>query len=271
MIQDRDAERIAGIVYERSGIYLQRKDWLKIKKFLEQKIASGEVKTAEDLIQKLKSSRKLLNDLLDAVTINETYFFRHKSQFDVIEKELLPKLFKEKPSVKMWSAACSTGEEPYTMAIVAKLVMERMGVRKFVKIVANDVSQEAIDKAKEGIYNRYSVRYVPKEILSKFFTKTPDGKYAISEEIKKMVDFRLLSITDERDMRSIGNRVDIAMCRNVLIYFDTESKRKALKLITENLLVGGYLFLGPSESARGVVENLKVVLFPGAIAYTRVK
>ncbi len=266
---DRELQEIAKIVYQKSGIYLQRKDWDKIKKFVEKKIEQKEARSVKDITSKLSVSRALINELLDAVTINETYFFRHKSQFDVMEREILPNLFREKAAVRLWSAACSTGEEPYTMAIVARMVMEKLKTTRTVRIIANDISQEALQKAKEGVYDSYSVRYVPRELLSRFFTKRPDGKYQISPEIKRMVDFKLLSITDERDMRSIGNRIDVAMCRNVLIYFDQQAKKKALELITGNLNRGGYLFLGPSESARGLVPNLKIVLFPGAIAYMK--
>ncbi len=262
-------DKISSIIYKKAGLFLQRRDKDKIVRFLEGELKKGTIKSVDSFIKSLETSQNQMNKLLDVVTINETYFFRHKSHFDVMEKELLPKLFKEKASVKMWSAACSTGEEPYTMAIVALEVMERLKTKRSVQIIANDISQEALAKAREGVYSDYSIRFVPPKLLEKYFTKTPDGKYRISQRVKSLVQFRLMSLTDERQMRTIGNRVDIAMCRNVLIYFDTESRAKAIRLIVENLNPGGYLFLGPSESARNVVRNLKIVLFPGAIVYVK--
>ena len=266
---DKAIDKIAEIIYRKGGIYLQRKDREKVAKFVDKKIKSGEFKSAEEIARKLETSKTLLEELFDAITVNETYFFRHKSHFDILEREILPNLFSKKSSVKLWSAACSTGEEPYTLGIVALEVLERTKARANVKILANDISKEALKKAQEGVYDKYSIRFVPPDLLRKYFTKTPDGKFKISDRVKRLVQFRLLSITDERDMRSVGNQVDVAMCRNVLIYFDTESRKKALNLIVDNLNKGGYLFLGPAESARGLVEGIKIVLFPGAIVYVK--
>ena len=270
-ISPEKLDQIAQIIYKRTGLFLQRRDKDKIKKFLEDSMSKGLVRDLNKYVSTLETNTNNLNKLLDVVTINETFFFRHQGQFKIIEKELLPKLFKEKASVKLWSAACSTGEEPYTLAIVALEVMEKMKIKRSVQIIANDISQEAINKAIKGEYSNYSIRMVPPELLNKYFVKTPEGKYRIKEQVKALVKFRLLSITEERHMKQIGNKVDIAMCRNVLIYFDPPARKKALELIVMNLNVGGYLFLGPSESARGMVKNLKLVLFPGAIAYMKVE
>ena len=261
-------EQLSSIIYAKAGLFLQRRDLDKLKSFIEKQISAGRFKSPQDVLREATRSRSFLNELLDVVTINETYFFRHKSHFDVLQNKILPEFFSQRGKVKLWSAGCSTGEEPYTLAIVAKEVQKSLG-RGMVQVVANDVSQEAIAKAKEGVYNQYSIRFVPPDILDRYFEKLPDGRYRVKDEVRSLVQFMLLSITSETDMARIRNMVDVAMCRNVLIYFDENSRKKALQLIADNLRIGGYLFLGPAESARGVVKNLKMVLFPGAVAYRK--
>ncbi len=268
-IDYRELEEINRIIYRNSGLYLQKRDKDKLIKYIESKLDGGKFKSIEHFKRELIKSKHLLYEIFDVLTINETFFFRHKTHFDLLEKEILPKLFNDKERIKLWSAACSTGEEPYSMAIVALEVMEKLKVRKRVSIVANDISQKALEVAKEGVYGDYSVRFVPSDILRKYFIKQPGRKYKISPKVKSMVSFLHLSLTDELGMRRLGNEVDVVFCRNVLIYFDTESKKKALTLIHYNMNKGAYLFLGPAESARGLIKGLRIILFPGAIVYRK--
>ncbi len=266
-ISYRELEEISKIIYKNSGLYLQKRDKDKLIKYIETKLLEGKFKSVEHFKKELERSKTLLYEVFDVLTINETYFFRHKSHFDILEREILPKFFKEKENIKLWSAACSTGEEPYSMAIVALELMERLKVKKTVRVIANDISKKVLEVAQEGVYGDYALRFVPPEILRKYFIKQPGGKYKISPKVKSMVRFLHLSLTDEAGMKRLGNEVDVVFCRNVLIYFDTESRKKALSLIHYNMNKGAYLFLGPAESARGLIKGLKIVLFPGAIVY----
>ncbi|NPA15205.1 MAG: protein-glutamate O-methyltransferase CheR [Deferribacteres bacterium] len=268
-ISYKELDEISKIIYRTSGLYLQKRDKDKLLKYIEKKLAEGRFRSLEHFKKELEHSKSVLYEVFDVLTINETFFFRHKSHFNILEKEILPKLFKEKQSVKLWSAACSTGEEPYSMAITALEVMEKLKIKKTVRVIANDISQKVLKVAQEGVYGSYAIRFVPPDILKKYFIKQPDGKYKISPKVKSMVRFMHLSLTDEAGMKRIGNDIDVVFCRNVLIYFDIESRKKALSLIHYNMNKGAYLFLGPAESARGLIKGLKIVLFPGAIVYCK--
>jgi chemotaxis protein methyltransferase CheR len=183
---------------------------------------------------------KLWDEFLDKLTINVTEFFRNPEKWSYLKKEILPKLLKESGSrTKIWSAGCSTGEEPYTHAIL----LEELNAPKSIKILATDLDKFVIEKAKKGIYTERSLVNVPEDIRKKYFRKVDSNNYEVLSFVKNRVVFKqhnLLMDPFEKDF-------DLISCRNVVIYFDMEAKNKLYKNFAKSLRKGGVLFVGSTE------------------------
>ena len=201
----------------------------------------------------IKNEAKELTDFIDAVSTNETFFFREKDHFDALSQVLLPELFRQKEHINIWSAACSSGEEPYTLRIIADDIISTLGRGK-AEIIATDISHEIIDKAKTGIYKKYSTRFVPSATLNRYFQK--DGEvYKIKEAVKKGVQFKVQNLLHDPPP---DNNFDIIFCRNVMIYFDKETKQRlADDVFAEVLRPDGLLFIGHSESLNYISNRFK--------------
>lgn len=185
----------------------------------------------------LKKDSGLLEDFIEYTTINVSEFFRNPEQWKYLEEEILPK-FKGRERITVWSAACSTGDEPYTLAMLLLKYYNRFRFR----IYATDIDEKAIAMAKSGVYHPKSIANVPEEFM-KYFTASENGRYAISDEIKKLVLFRKHNLFTDEFIKN----VDLLVCRNVLIYFTEEVKDKIFLQFYESLNKGGVLFLGNTE------------------------
>ncbi len=219
----------------------------------------------------IKSNRDAeLRSLLNEITIGETYFFRSQQQIDAVSKIILPKLVSlpAKQGVKkirIWSAGCSTGEEPYTMSI---LLMEQLLQKHSgwsFEIIATDLNDNSVVKCKEGIYAEYAVRNLNAQMRSKYFT--PEGNlHRVREEVRAHVKFERVNLQDQSKILFMKG-FDIIFCCNVLIYFDGASKKRIVEHFFSGLLPGGYFFLGNSESLYGINDQFRLLHFPSAIAY----
>ncbi|MDQ0199590.1 CheR family methyltransferase [Neobacillus ginsengisoli] len=186
--------------------------------------------------------------LVELLTINETYFYREENQLNECCSLVLPKI-KEKKSdrpLRIWSAACSTGEEPYTLA----MLIQETGVFPpgSVEIIATDINKKVLQKAKNGWYHHgsFAFRRIPENLLKKYFSDQ-NGGYQINHTTKKMVQFQHLNLLNHETVEQIG-KVDVIFCRNVLIYFDQDTTKKVIHHLHRNLTPGGFLFLGHAES-----------------------
>lgn len=186
--------------------------------------------------------------MIELVTINETYFYREENQLIECSSVVLPMLKKKilgRP-LRIWSAACSTGEEPYTLAM---LIQETgLFAPGSVEIIATDINKKVLEKANLGWYHQgsFAFRRIPEHLLSKYFTPKDSG-YQINESIKKMIKFQHLNLLNKQKTAQIGE-VDVIFCRNVLIYFDSETTKQVIFSLHKNLSPDGYLFLGHAES-----------------------
>lgn len=212
-----------------------------------------------------------IRQLLNEITIGETCLFRSPPQLDALRKVILPELVKDKNKqavkrLRVWSAGCSTGEEPYTLAI--SLLEERQGLLKDwdFQIVATDLNDRSVEACKAGIYGDYAVRNTPEPIKRKYFAPSGDRKLQVLPEVKKLINVSRLNLKDESKMLFMKG-MDIILCCNVLIYFDGASKSRVINHFYSNLNVGGYLFLGTSESLLRLNDQFHLVHFPGTIAY----
>lgn len=192
----------------------------------------------QDYYNHLRKDQYLLNELLDRMTINVSNFFRNYRRWEVLEKEILPELLSEKKTLKIWSAACSTGDEPYSLA----MVLTRLNALNRVSILATDIDQNALEICRRGIYSEKSLGEVPVELKNKHF-EFVDGFYHINQQIKNAVTFKKHNLLAD----SYGQSYDLIICRNVLIYFTDEAKGLLYKKFSQSLRPGGVLFVGSTE------------------------
>jgi len=210
--------------------------------------------------------------LLNEITIGETYFFRNQPQLDALRKIVLPNILKVKSKLplrrfRIWSAGCSTGEEPYTLRIL--LSEEANGLLKdwTVEVLATDLNERSLAHAKEAIYGNYATRNLTPAVRNKFFLPSGD-QLQVGSAGRSNITFSRLNLSDDARMTFMKG-MDVIFCCNVLIYFDLASKRRVIQHFYNNLLPHGYLFLGHSESLYGVNDDFPLVHLPGATAYVK--
>lgn len=214
------------------------------------------IESIADLVRRVDESRdrQLQNQVVDALTTHETLFFRDQSPFQTIESEIIPAVRKEasargtKPSLRIWSAACSSGQEPYSVAI--KLLESLWDFANWqISITASDVSNGTIDQAKRGIYREHELRRgLSSQQQGRFFTRN-GADWQVKDEVRKMINFNIHNLIKPLPVKQ---QFDLVMCRNVLIYFTAEDTRKVLENLAHCLSPEGYLFVGCSEILRGV-------------------
>lgn len=245
-MQDGSLLMLSQMVYDHCGLkYMERLEILKEK--ISRRIAELGISHFE-YCQRLKVVPSEWDTLVELLTINETYFFREENQLIECISNVLPKLKENNlyRPLRIWSAACSTGEEPYTLA----MLIQESG--KFppgsVEIIGADIDKKVLQKAEKGWYptGSFSFRRIPQNLLKKYFSIENDG-YQIIPAIRNMVKFQHLNLLDSGRVGQLG-KFDVIFCRNVLIYFDRETIKQVIQNFHRNLLPGGYLFLGHAES-----------------------
>lgn len=191
-----------------------------------------------DFINVLKTDQIIYRKFLEHITINVSEFFRNLNHWQIMEKEIIPLLLKDKKNLKIWSAGCSTGEEPYSLAMMVK--ENRWNLSE--KIFATDIDREVLAKAAKGVYAERALEGVSVNIKNKYFNKIDDG-YEIKDEIKNMVNFQQHNLLRDAFPRDF----DLILCRNVVIYFTEETKDKLYRNFTNSLRKNGVLFIGSTE------------------------
>ncbi len=265
--------KIRDFIYRKTGIYFEEKKLYFVKK----RVLAHMKKLGFDDFDsyfrflKFRDDGSAFQELINSLTTNETYFFREFDQLAVFAEECLPMVCeaKEKRGIKrlrLWSAGCSTGEEPYTLAIILLEMIDDIDDWD-AKIDATDIDTEALEKAKRGVYGPRSVRYVPEEYFKKYFVKTAEG-FAVTEEVKRLVRFSHLNLFDDEKMKRMRG-YDFIFCRNVLIYFDDASRKKVVSHFYNALLPGGFIFLGHSESLSRITTAFEAKRIGGMIVYQK--
>jgi len=273
-ISDKDFELLRDFIYNLCGMYFHTTKKYFLESRLSKRMEATGTKTAMDYYGLLKSPRggEELRFLLDEVTTNETYFFRCVPQLNAIETKFLPEIVEAKSKMgfrklRIWSAASSSGEEAYTLAMI--LLEKRATILKdwIIEIIGTDINETVVAQAKEGVYNAYSVRNVP-DLYKRKYLKEEGGKFILSPEVKKFVTFNKMNLYDDTKMVFMKS-FDFIFCANVLIYFDLASKSKVVQHFYNNLQPYGYFFVGQSESLHGVNDKFKTVHFPGGFGYKK--
>ncbi|MCS7202678.1 MAG: protein-glutamate O-methyltransferase CheR [Dictyoglomus sp.] len=204
--------------------------------------------------------------IADALSVQETYFFREIDQIKALVDIIIPKISQEGiKHIKIWSSACATGEEPLSIAIMLK---EKDWFEKmYIEIYGTDISNSAIEKAKIGIYKERSFRNFPKELINKYFTKEENG-FRIIPEIHKRVIFRRANLVKEEEIKDLA-KSKIIFCRNVFIYFSDDIIQKILRVFEENMENPGYLFVGSAESLLRFSHSFDLQIIGGAFVYVK--
>ncbi len=269
MIIEKELNLIKDLIYNYCGlVFTGSHEKIFKSKVLNRikKLGISSIKDYYFFLKKNPEGKKEFKILIDDLVIKETYFFREIFQFDYIIKELIPKIKEKKQErIKIWSAGCSTGEEPYSLAILLYDHGLYYNDSSFY-IIGTDISETAIEKAKKGIYSKESFRNISSEILKKYFVKTSDSTYQLISEIRNRVNFDCINLLDKSEMAKMIN-FDIILCRNVFIYFDMETRKKVLNYFYNSIIDNGYLFIGQSEILKEI--EMFEVIHDGNVIYYR--
>jgi chemotaxis protein methyltransferase CheR len=203
------------------------------------------------------------DELASVLSNNETYFFRERAQLNVLTKEVADEALKGGGKLRVWSSACSTGEEPFSLAM--SLLESRRIAPARIQIRATDLSPRALAKCGEGFYRELSFRATPPELIQKYF-RPFQGGFLISDDIKRMVEFSRINLLDEQAVAQMGP-FDAIFCRNVLIYFDKPTQKRVVEAFAKALRPRGFLFLGHAESIMRLTDRYDPVVTPNAIYY----
>jgi chemotaxis protein methyltransferase CheR len=274
-ISDDEFKQLRDFIYDQSGIYIGDNRKYLLENRLRNRLTELNLKSFGEyyyFLQYDRSKREELNKLFEVVTTNETSFFRNPPQLKVFQEKVLGEILKSqaaagKKRLRIWSAGCSTGEEPYTLAIQIHEALRGDLASWDVKITANDLSESVLVSARRGVYNEYALRTTPKEIVSRYFSKEEAG-FKIKPEVKKLVSFGQINLNDRTQIKRI-ERSNVVFCRNVIIYFDDDMKKRVIGSFYDNLSPGGYLIIGHSESLHNISRAFKPMHHPGAIVYRK--
>ncbi len=258
-LTEEEFNLFAKLIYDESGIYLKDSKITLLSNRLRKRLTALSIVEFSDYYKymqtlPMKEKNNEYERLLDVVSTNETYFFRNERHFDALSQECLPELARVKSSKKLriWSAACSTGEEPYTIAVCVR-ENQHLFPGWDIEILATDIAPSVLDFAVKGVYSGRRIEKVPPVILKKYFTPGPDdpNSFAINEDIKKMVEFRYHNFFKSPFPKDI----DIIFCRNVMIYFDKKHQVELVANFYQCMPEYGYLFIGHSETLHSISEN----------------
>jgi chemotaxis protein methyltransferase CheR len=269
--------RIRDLIYEVAGIFLPDNKLRLLWDRCSRRMKQLKVRTLGEYLEYLNLSpirQSELIALLNEITIGETCFFRNHAQLEALRRIVIPNILAAKAKLPMrrlriWSAGCSTGEEPYTLRML--MLEEANGLLKdwSVEILATDLNDRALAHARKAVYGNYSTRKLEPAIRNKYLR--PHGDlFRVNPVVRSNVSFSRLNLSDDARMGFMKS-VDVIFCCNVLIYFDLVSKRRVVQHFFNNLLPHGYLFLGHSESLYGLSEDFSLVHLPGATAYVKVE
>lgn len=274
-MSDEAFRLLRDFIYEHSGIYFSDAKKAQLENRLFLRLKANNLSDFDKYYYLLKydpQASKELRALFDSVTTNETSFFRSPPQIQAFQEKVLPEIIqnrleKGEKVLRLWSAGCSTGDEPYTMGIVAKEILGNELKEWDVKIFASDISEKALKSARMSVYNEYTLRSVPPEIKNKYFIRN-GSQFTVTDEIRMLVELQYLNFNDTMRVKLMRD-FDIIFCRNVLIYFDDAAKKRFVSQLYDNLNPGGYLFIGHSESLHNISRAFKLVHFPGALGYKK--
>ncbi len=244
-LTEDEFKSFSDIIYKISGIYLKDSKITILSNRLRPRVKACNFESFRQYLDYIVKGedKDEIDKMINAVSTNETYFFRSDIHFEALQSEVLPKVLEMHPTpIRIWCAGCSSGEEPYTIA----MILDEKGLLDShkVEIVGSDINYEVLDEAKKGVYDVKRLRSTPQHYVDRYFTKCGDDLYRLNEKIVNFVKFNRLNLNTDQ----FGTNFDIIFCRNVMIYFDKDMQTKIVDKFYDSLTMGGYLFIGHSES-----------------------
>jgi chemotaxis protein methyltransferase CheR len=270
-ISSEEVERFCDFLYRRTGLSFSESKRYFIDRRLEERIAATGSPSFQSYFSLLRADADHeIEFLINSFTVNETYFYREDHQLRCMTSNLLGAIVEQRPpgsTIRIWSIPCSTGEEPYSIAL---WLMENWPqVDNYnVEIVGSDIDTRALRAAAEGIYGDRALMRLSRGIVDRYFKPVADSKHEIDEGLRNSIEFTRANVIDPKDMARYRD-FDLIFCRNVLIYFDDASRRQAAENLYDCLRPGGYICLGHSESMSRISPLFSVCRFPDAIVYQR--
>lgn len=270
---DRQFEGLRKVIYERSGIHFPDGKKYVLESRLGARLAELEMEDFDQYTAFLTMGpyqTEEFQEMFDRITINETSFFRNEPQLEVFEKRILPELLEARKGVKrlrVWSAACSSGEEPYTLAIMLNRCLGVRAADWRIEILGTDISERVLEIAQAGRYTEYSLRTTSPVVRQRYFKQEP-GYWTINDNIKSMVHFETHNLKDRLGAKRFGTW-DVIFCRNVMIYFDDAMKLQLLRSFSDQLADDGTLFIGHSEMIRAEEGVFAPLSIPQGFCYRK--
>ena len=272
-MSDDEFNLLRDCIYAHCGIYFDLGSKYILEKRLSHRLTDLNFSSFYDYYHYLKYNRNKeqeLMDIMDILTTNETYFFRESFQLKAFSDEIIPELIKRKEArgdrtLRIWSAGCSTGEEPYTIAMLLSTIPGLAGWK--IEIIGTDISQKVLHQARRAVYGKSSFRATEEHDLRRFFHQQDDG-YKVNDSIRELVTISHLNLFDSHRLTMLG-KVDLIFCRNVIIYFDLAAKKRVIESFHSALYDGGFLLLGHSESLMNITTLFKLRHFKNDMIYQK--
>lgn len=272
-MSDDEFDLLRDCIYAHCGIYFDLNSKYILEKRLSTRLTSLNLSSFYEYYHFLKYNRgkeQELFDIMDILTTNETYFFRESFQLKAFSDEVIPELIQSKAArgnrfLRIWSAGCSTGEEPYTIAMLLSTIPELKGWN--IEVIGTDISQKVLLQARRAVYGKSSFRATEESDLRRFFHQQDDG-YKVNDSIRELVTISHLNLFDSHRLSMLG-KVDLIFCRNVIIYFDQAAKKRVIESFHSTLYDGGFLLLGHSESLMNITTLFTLRHFKNDMIYQK--
>ena len=249
-------EKYKKLVYKESGISLSNEKISLLSNRIQKRIRELKINSEEEYLKIIELDKRgeEITRLIDAISTNVTYLFREQNHFDFLKKIIAKWNNEKKSKIRIWSAACSSGEEPYSIAIT---LLENLETAKNnTKILATDICTQVLEKALKGEYSAKELEKVPKQIVKNYFVEKDDS-YQVKSELKEIILFRKLNLS--QFPFPLKGPLDLIFCRNVMIYFDLTLRTKLIQEYYKLLAPGGYLLIGHSENLNSIKHNFKTI------------
>jgi chemotaxis protein methyltransferase CheR len=272
-LSDEDFRLLRDLVYQHCGLYFHEENRYLLEKRLSKRMQQLQLKTFKDFYFLLRYSPQRESELTEVVNIlttNETYFFREDFQLKTFVREILPEIRAQKERegdrrLRIWSAGCSSGEEPYTLAMLLLDLPAFQGWK--IEIIGTDISQRVLTLARKGVYSLSAFRTTEDDYRQRFFVEC-EGKFKIADRVKNLVTISHLNLFDATKVSLLG-KLDVIFCRNVIIYFDASGKKKVIDIFHQRLRPDGFLLLGHSESLMNISNAFSLRHFTHDMVYQR--
>jgi chemotaxis protein methyltransferase CheR len=270
-LTEEEFQRLCEYLYRRTGmVFTEAKRYYVERRVLERMLATGSGSFASYFARLRTDARGEIEQFVNAFTVNETYFYREDHQLKCLTSDLLAQRLRNKKKgegIRIWSAPCSTGEEPYS---VAMWLLENWPLvdEHEIQIIGSDIDTRVMEEARAGVFGKRALMRLSPHLVGKYFTQVAEERWQILDDLRNSVEFATVNLILPEQTRPYG-QFDVIFCRNVLIYFDDASRRIAAENLYENLAPGGFICLGHTESMSRISPLFEVRRFADAIVYQR--